>query len=68
MTVAGEYRIYKKGGWPKKKKIFLPYVFPNRGKAVKFCRQVTRGFHPDLFGEELTIVYPDEREESWKHQ
>ncbi len=53
-----EYRVYKKGEWPKPKKDFYRGTFSKRQKARQFCRK--KSWHG-----ELTIVHPDGTEEKY---
>jgi hypothetical protein len=53
------FKVYWKGEWPKKKRIFHPGEFENRQQARQWCRN-------HLYYEGLTIVHPDGREEPWE--
>lgn len=53
------FRVYWKGEWPKKKRIFHPGEFENRQKARQWCRNHS-------WYEGLTIVHPDGQEEPWE--
>lgn len=53
------FRVYRIGAYPEKKKVFFDNNFPTRQKARVFCR------NRKYFYSKLVIVHPDLTEEEY---
>lgn len=53
------FRVFKKGEYPKKKKLFYKENFETRKKALNFCRNRKHE-------SGLTLVHPDGKEEKYE--